>query len=75
MELFTLTDSDGKLIAENATESFCNTYIMNYAKERNLGFYYRGHLLQDGTHWIDYGSHTHFFLMRSERLDDLQKLR
>jgi hypothetical protein len=69
MELFKLWDSDGNIIAENATEQYCNTYIREYAKERGLGLYYRGHLLQDGTHWIDYGSHTHFFYMKSERLE------
>lgn len=69
MELFKLWDSDGNIIAENATEEYCHTYVQNYAKARNLGYYYRGHLLEDGTHVTDYGSHTHFFYMKSERLE------
>lgn len=69
-ELFKLTDNDNVIFAESATHDECWEIIKNYAKERNLGYYYRGNLLENGTQWIDYGSHTHFFLMKSERLDD-----
>lgn len=67
MELFKLWDSDDNIVAENATEKYCWDYISKYAKERNLGYYYRSNLLEDGTQYIDYGSHSHFFYMKSER--------
>ncbi len=64
MELFKLWDSDGNIVAKNATESWCWEYIRNYAKARNLGYYYRSNLSADGVQEIDYGSHTHFFYLK-----------
>jgi|SaaInl6LU_22_DNA_1037377.scaffolds.fasta_scaffold259015_2 hypothetical protein len=70
MELFTLRDNYGTIYAENATEAYCNKVIEDFAKASNLGLYYRTNLLDDGSHWIDYGSHTHFFILVSERSQD-----
>ena len=69
MELFKLCDSDDNIITENETESWCWKYIMDYAKSKDLGYYYRKSMLDDGTEVIDYGSHTHFFYIKSERVD------
>ncbi len=36
--------------------------IQKYTNEKKIDvFYYRQNLSEDGTIWIDYGSHTHFF--------------
>lgn len=70
MELFRLKDNKGVVYAEHATEEYCNKIISDYAKSKNLGHYYRTNILEDGSFWIDYGSHTHFFHLISERSQD-----
>lgn len=70
MELFKLWDSDGNTVAENATEEYCWKLIKDHAESKNLGLYYRMHQTSLGEIYIDYGSHFHFFYMKSERAND-----
>jgi len=75
IELFKLWDSNDIVYAENSTHDECWEHIKNYAKKHNLGYYYRNNLLEDNLQKIDYGSHTHFFYLKSiTTLDDHKEL-
>jgi hypothetical protein len=67
--MYKLWDSNDTLIYEYATHGECWEHISNHAKTRNLGYYYRSNLLEDGTQWIDYGSHTHFFYLKEVKYE------
>lgn len=66
---YTLKDNDGKIHLLNTTEDFCFGYMREYAKARDLGFYFRTMAKQDGTEVIDYGSHTHFFIVKENNME------
>lgn len=69
--MYKLWDSNDTLICEYCTHDECWEKISTYAKAHNLGYYYRSNLSADGVKEIDYGSHTHFFYMKSEDLEVL----
>ena len=56
-----LIDNKGVVHLTDATEDMCFSFINKYAKSKDLGFYFRSHLLENGNIWVDYGSHSHFF--------------
>jgi hypothetical protein len=61
--MYKLKDSEGKIHLENETHDNVWKYIREYAKSKENGYYYIQNPLENGNIWIDYGSHTHFFIL------------
>jgi hypothetical protein len=63
--MFILTDSDDVNYGLFETEADAYIEIQRQLDIKNFkSFYMRQTFLEEGTVWIDYGSHTHFFYIK-----------
>ena len=63
--MFVLTDSDDVNYGLFETEADAYIEIQRQLDIKNFkSFYMRQTFLEEGTVWIDYGSHTHFFYIK-----------
>jgi hypothetical protein len=63
--MFVLTDSDNINYGLFETEQEAFAEISKQLQIRDFQSYYmRQSFLEEGTIWIDYGSHTHFFYIK-----------
>jgi uncharacterized protein with von Willebrand factor type A (vWA) domain len=57
------TNSNIDKEVKNIEEAF--SVIKEYLESINFkSYYYRKNFLEDGTIWLDYGSHSHFFFIK-----------
>ena len=71
MYKYVVTDSNEKEYGRTDTEEQAFKLIREaVAKSGFTSYYTRVNILESGKLWIDYGSHTHFFFIEKEEVEE-----